>query len=468
MARDDTPTLSRRDWLTMTSLAVPAMQLGGCAGVDWEPEGIPESTDLFPRTVIAGDMGPEHIVLAVYVADKAPKTLRIWKDGKPRQVLDERTVEPDADGFVKVKVDGLLPGQVHQYAFFDGPTDGFTARSLIGRFQTLPREGRTPPMTLALGSCTGLGSVLPDYIRPDQTEPTAYPLYEMAAALDWDLFVHVGDQGYMDRIYEAGGTYEQYLAAWGMLHGGSYRNVYPKAAMVATWDDHEVTDNGTVDPWTTDPEEIARIEAGQRAWYRCMPIDGDDPATTPIWRSFRWGHTVEIVLLDCRYELEPDPDRHQMSEAQLQWFLDTLRDSPCRFVCVCTDKPFANIMLEGIAYPGRDERWQGHEADRKRVTDLIDAEGLDHVLFLTGDIHMNYLGRLSETGGAISDTLWEICTTSGNVNPAVNGLSEQQFDFKALEPHLPLVTFDATAGTVTVRFVAIDGTTTYERTLEIG
>jgi phosphodiesterase/alkaline phosphatase D-like protein len=119
-------------------------------------------------------------------------------------------------------------------------------------------------------------------------------------------------------------------------------------------------------------------------------------------------------------------------------------------------------------YPGEQERWQGHPGDRALVTDLINAEGLDNVIFITGDIHMNYLGHADETDPSVAGRMWEVCSTMGNINPLVARLKPEQFDWTARDPHQALLTFDPTAGTVHVAFHAEDGSLSYERTLTLG
>lgn len=88
------------------------------------------------------------------------------------------------------------------------------------------------------------------------------------------------------------------------------------------------------------------------------------------------------------------------------------------------------------------------------------------MVFVTGDIHMNYLGRASETGEATSDRVWEVCVTSGNINPLASTLSPTQFPFVAAAPHLPVLTFDPDAGTVHVAFWDRTGALAWERTLD--
>lgn len=463
------PDLSRRRALQLAAAAAAA----ACAdpGGDgtgeplFDPTSVPEDTTLFPRTVMAGDATVSTVVLTVFVSDATAKTIRVWTDGDPDDVVYLASVDTDPDGYVKTTVQGLEPGKSYGYMWTTGPEDDPTGRSLIGRFHTLPVLDESPPLTLAVLSCVGQGSLIPDYVQLDD-EPHVYPLLEGTTAVPFDVVVHVGDQGYMDRVWDAGGTEAQYLQAWGIVHAGSYRKVYPRGNAWIAWDDHEVNDNTDLMPWTDDLDEQTKMAQAKAAWWRTMPIAGQ--GVGPVWRSFRWGATVEVILLDCRYERQaPGSSPSLMSRAQLDWFAERLRTSPCRFVCVATDKPFADIQLTDGPYPGAPERWQGHPDDRAEITDLIDDEGLSHVIFVTGDIHMNYIGTLAETPSSTSGRLLEVCTTSGNINPFVNSLSDDQFAWRAEAPHLPTLTFDADAGTVTLRFHDLDGVMVHERVVDL-
>lgn len=470
--------LTRRAWLAATAAA----GVVACSsdkeksakatedippGEPWElePTGVAESREIFPRTVLAGDMGTDFIVLAIFIADKRPKTLRIWRLDDQR-IIEERSVTPDENGFAKERIEGLRAGISYQYGYFDGTAPDFSARSLIGNFRTLPKPGVAQPVTVAFGSCVGHNSAIPDFVKPPEMQPFPWDLTKNMADKDFDLFVHLGDQGYMDDIWDAGGSYELYLQAWGAYHGGGFRDVYPKAAVISTWDDHEVTDNSKVEPFTTDPEELEKMDNAKRAYYRVMPIDGDDYRTDRIWRSFRFGDTLEMVLLDCRYELQPEEDGRLISDEQMAWLLDILRTSPCRFICIGTDKPFANVMLEGEPYFGAKERWQGHLGDRDRVTGVIDELGMKNLIFVTGDIHMNYVGTLDEEPDSVAGELHEVCCTSGNTNPLTMFLSKKQFEFTAVTAHMPLLTFDPAAGTITVRFYSDDGELAFEKVID--
>lgn len=469
---------TRRDVLVLLAAALPGVVVG-CGGDDdpstgsdsgpptggiaFDPDAVPESVERFPRTPIAGDMTSTSVVIAFHVADDSPVTLRVWTDDT--LVVDE-AVPASGDGFHKVFLRDLDPGTTYRYGVFAGAAPDFTDRSLIGQVRTAPADDQAPVVRIALMSCIGQGTILPDYYRPaawpvPTEEPFQWELFTHASDHDLDALVHLGDQAYLDDVWGLeGGTEAAYLNAWGYYHGGGYRDIYPLAGLYATRDDHESTDNGDFDPWDMTPEDEAKLANAHAAWFKVVPIDAQ--AVGPIWRSFRWGATLELVVLDCRYELT---DERLISEEQLQFLLDRIETSPCRFVCVATPRPFTDI--DGWVGIGEDsvERWAGFPADRQRVTELIDRIQARHVLFVCGDIHMNYLGRATLGGTGVADTRREICVTSGNVNPSYTGLKPEQFDYVSVDPALPVLTFDPDAGTVHVAFHLRDGSVGYEQTL---
>ncbi|MEZ4320032.1 MAG: alkaline phosphatase D family protein [Myxococcota bacterium] len=454
--------LTRRTLLKLAAAAVPGLVIG-CSGEAFDPDAVPESVVRFPRTPMAGDVTSTRAVLAFFVADDTAVTLRVWTG---EDVVVDQTVEPSGDGFHKVMVDDLVPGTSYRYAVFGGAAPSFEDRSLIGQFRTAPAEDALETVRIAILACVGQGNVLPDYYFPEGTpaptsEPFQWEVFTNKAELGLDALVHLGDQAYLDYVWSLeGGTLERYLHAWGFYHGGGYRDLYPLAPVYMTWDDHESTDNSQFDPWDMSPADQEKLANAQEAWFKVMPIDATAPQS--VWRSFRWGQAVELVLLDCRYELGPDT---LMTEAQLAWLVERIETSPCRFVCVATPRPFSIITSSTQLSADNQDRWEAYEAQRQRVTDAIDALDARHVVFVAGDIHMNYLGRVTEQGTAVSDQLWEVCVTSGNTNPLATGLSPTQFPFVDARPHFPVLTFDPVAGSVHVAFYAKDGSLDFEQTL---
>ncbi|PRQ04256.1 Alkaline phosphatase D precursor [Enhygromyxa salina] len=444
--------------------------------IAFEPEALPESVELFPRTPISGEMKPTSFWLAGYVATAEAVTVRVWQpsevEGEVFLAFEEQ-VMPDPRGFFKLAVEGLRPGEWYDYGLFAGDAEaGFVARSLLCRVRTALAEGSLEPVRVAIGACIGRG-VIPEYVDPADPQPVEpWDTMLQAAEHDYDLFIHLGDQGYMDKVYDAGGSLEQYLAAWGAYHGGGYRVVYPKTGLYCTWDDHEVTNNGSVDPWTADPIERERIANGRQAYYTVMPIAASDPEREPLWRSFRWGDTVEFIVLDCRSERQAPETGVYLSDEQFAFLLDRLENSPCRFKCVVNSVPFSRLnlpddlpLIDVLVSP--EDRWEGYATQRAELQALVDAHDLRNILWLTGDVHMCYLGQVELEPLTPGESMWEICVTSGNTNPLADELPEAQFPWRSQLPHLPLITFDPQADLVRVEFVTRFGDVAYHRELQL-
>lgn len=449
--------------------------------VPFDAEGVPESTDVFPRTPMAGLMEADSFVVSGHVATGELVTLRVWQpaevDGEVYLVAEE-TLTPDEYGFVKTRVAALEGGQWYAWGLFSGDAeDGFAARSLLCRVRTALAEGQLEPVSAVIAACVGRG-ILPEYVDPEDLQPVeVWDSMVQAASLDYDAFIHLGDQGYLDNVWDAGGTHQQYLDAWGAYHGGGYRAVYPNSGLYFTWDDHEVTNNGTVELWTDVPEDRERIDAAQRAYYRVMPIDAEAPAERPLWGSYQWGDTVEFIVLDCRSERQAPETGVYVSDAQFQFLLERLRDSPCRFKCVVNSVPFSRLnlppdvpLIEQLVDP--DDRWEGYQTQRDALKAFVDEHALTGIVWVTGDVHMCYVGQIEGEPSTRADSMWEVCVTSGNTNPLANQLPEEQFPWRSSNPHVPRLTFEPAADPaddrVVVEFIDTAGQVAHRRELSLG
>lgn len=501
-------TLHRREFLTVAAGALLSLPIGGCADDDspsmggtegdtdsgtegdtdgdpgeripFDPEAVPESVEIFARTPMAGEMKPESFWISGHADPSAlgqeSLTLRVWQQSDVAGevfLIAQSPITPDDRGFFKAAVEGLGPGAWYDYGLFVGdPEAGFVARSLLCRVRTALAEGTTEPVRIAIAACIGR-AVIPEYVDPENPEPIeVWDTMARAAEHDYDVFIHLGDQAYMDEVWDAGGSVEQYLAAWGAYHGGGYRAVYPKTGLYCTWDDHEVTNNGTVDPWTDDPEERARIENAQRAYFTVMPIDAAEPGVDRLWRSFRWGDTVEFIVLDCRSERQAPASGVYLGEQQFAFLLDRLKNSPCTFKCIVNSVPFARLNLPDDAplidiLVDPQDRWEGYVTQREALKAFVDEHELRNILWITGDVHMCYVGRIEREPSTPADGMWEVCVTSGNTNPLASSLPQDQFTWRSQDGHLPLITFDPEAERVHVEFIAEDGTVAHNQELDL-
>lgn len=433
------------------------------------PDNIPEDLAIFPRTTIAGEMKPTSVMLAVLAADKQAVTLRMWPHtkGEPvgageAEVVHEQVCSPDADGFIKVTVDGLDAGAWYGYGFFrDDGAGGFTGRSLLGKVRTALAPDAREPVTLGWAACIGAGFALPVFVDPDNIHPLKWDAIDRMAELELDVFIHLGDELYLDEVFDAGGSYAMYLAAWAAGHGGGYRTLYPNQGAYFTWDDHEVTDNGSIDPFAPTAEDTEKTDNAIRAYYTCHPIAASVRADR-LWRSFRWGLTVEFIILDGRYDTKTEGENY-LSPAQEQFLLDTLKASPCVFKCIVNSAPFATLP---DSTPENGDRWQQF-SQRARIKQFIDDNAISGIVSITGDVHMSYVGRLELDPVTLSDKIPECCVTSGNIWPFVSDFDAGQFPYIEGRPTAPTITFDPDAATIHVRYIYDDGSLAHETTIAV-
>jgi len=455
---------------TAETTGADASSGGPTTGADaptFAPASVAEDAAVFPRTVISGEMKPGSVMLAVFVATGAAVTLRMWAHPKgaalgaePVELVHEQVCAPDPDGFIKVTVEGLAAGTWYGYAFYAGDAEGgFTGRSLLGKVRTALAPGSREPVTLGWASCIGAGFALPNYVDPNNVQPQKWRTIDRMGELDLDVFIHLGDQLYLDKVFDAGGSYAQYLAAWAAGHAGGYRALYPNQGGYFTWDDHEVTNNGSISPFDPSPEERARTDNAIRAYYTCLPIDATVRADR-LWRSFRWGDTVEFIVLDGRYDAKTEGDNY-LSPEQEQFLLAALAASPCVFKCLVNSAPFATLPADT---PENEDRWQMF-AQRARIKQFIDERKISGVVSITGDIHMSYVGRLEPTPVTPSDAIVECCVTSGNTWPVIASFDPAQFPYVEARPTVPTLTFDPEAGEVRVRYLFDDGSLAFETTI---
>lgn len=410
--------------------------------IQFDPDAIPQDDAAFPLAVMAGEMRPESIMLAVWIPDAAPKLLRVWTAGEEAGTVElafDEMVAPDADGFVKLTVDGLCPGIWYSYGYFVDTDGELTARSAIGNVRTAIADDALEPLVIAMSACNG-----------DAGGSYAWPTLDAMADEYYDLFLHLGDMAYNDGMF----SLEEYRANWrNYLGAEAYKRVYAAAGLYATWDDHEIDDNSGFDPRSMDPMDLQRRENALTSYFEVLPIDGGPP-DFQLWRTFRWGLTAEIIVLDCRYERRASQDIY-LSQAQMDFLKERLMTSPCHFKIVMNSVPITN--MPGVWDLAANDRWEGYPAQRTELLGFIDDNEIANVWFLSGDFHVNFVSTLEPAPASLSARTREIACTSGNTNILGDLLAAPQFDYGSSDPRGVILMFDPEANAVNVRF--IDGTT---------
>jgi len=370
----------------------------------------------FQHGVASGDPLGDHIILWTRVtprdsATNQPVTVR-WRVGADpdlRRVVSSGTSETAAarDYTVKVDAGGLTPGVTYYYGF---DVDG--EQSPVGRTKTFPATG-ADRMRFALVSCSNY--------------PAGFfnSYASIARRLDLDAIVHVGDY-----IYEfAEGEYgvgaainrvpepprEAITLMDYRLRYATYRTdadlqeAHRLFPFIAVWDDHEICNDawagGAINhnPEKGEGDWATRKAAAYKAYLEWMPIRESTDAGIHLYRTFRFGGLVDLLMLDTRGLRDKqvasmdaaglaDPRRTLMGEVQEAWLFDQLRASQrasTPWTLLGQQVIFSPITLPGTRVTNTDV-WDGYPAQRTRVLDFAEREKIRSLVILTGDAHSSW------------------------------------------------------------------------------
>lgn len=385
--------VDRRRFLTLGTSTLAVTALPGCTGSSkdtgdsgadtpvpassrapepepWTPGGV-EDTVAFPCAVVIGDATSEggmlSCVTTLQVVDVAWTVAEgtTWGDEQVRPGL----VVP-ATGTLAVVLDGL-PAD-HAVSVVVRSPDG-TVRSRATRFRTAMATG-TPLRQVSFGASSCFAANRP------------WPTLSHAGAQALDFFGLLGDTVYADDAQDDEG-YRRYwrsaLAERGM------RDLMASTSILATWDDHEVDNN-----WSRANLPAAKIDAARTTFREHLP-QGRGPDGDSIWRSISWGDVAEVFVLDCRGER--DGERY-VSVAQMEWLKERLATSGARFKIILNSVPITDLSAIFQAFE-IDDRWDGYPTQRAEILTHIVEQGIEGVLWVTGDVHYGQVGRVDPEGG---------------------------------------------------------------------
>lgn len=356
------PTISRRTALLGVSSAA---LLPGCSSLDTRTD--PESSSVFAHGVASGDPDASSVVLWTRVSGYEGPVGVDWQvspnaDFSRIERRGSFTTNADRDHTVKVIADGLRSGQRYFYRFTVGPL-----QSAIGQTLTLP-AGRVDELTLAVTSCSNY-------------QFGFFNVYEaIAEDPDVDIVVHLGDYLYEYDIDTYGGPIGQRIGrahepAHEMVSLADYRQrhaqyktdqssqaMLSRHPLVATWDDHESTNN----PWSGgaqnhQPDEglwAQRRADSLQAYYEWMPVR--DPASTEarakLWRHYKFGDLLSLITLESRHTARSEQinigdysDRLTDPDAARIFYEEVVGDPSRRMLSDELEKFLATELRESVA-----------------------------------------------------------------------------------------------------------------------
>jgi alkaline phosphatase D len=388
------------------------------------PAAVSQDDALFPTAVLAGAMEPDRALVCGQTT-AASARLRVWADTPEAPVVVETDVDA-TEGFLKAPVEGLSPATRYAFAFF-----GAERRSPVGRFRTAPAADSTAPLTLGATACTNAINA-------------PYAAMSLAARQPMDAFIHLGDMSYNDGCMDLAAFRRKWRET---LQDPGYRDLFAAAGAYITWDDHEIANNDQV--YELPPEVV---QAGHQSFFEALQVprrDGDR-----YWRTYRWGLTAEIFVLDCRSERDPatrgTPQATYLSREQMDWLKQGLSASPCHFKVLMNSVPITAFPDTWSSAAG--DRWQGYAAARDELLDHITSNDLRNVWFLTGDFHFGAVCRVEADGPR--RRMWEIlCGPGASTGNPVAFLVERQPQVRELYlPERQFPHFNVGHAVTTLRF----------------
>jgi alkaline phosphatase D len=107
---------------------------------------------------------------------------------------------------------------------------------------------------------------------------------------------------------------------------------------------------------------------------------------------FAWGD-AQFFMLDDRYFRSPNyrdtGEQTMIGEHQVQWLIDALSSSQAQFKFVVLGNQFLNPVKKYETYSNL------YPQERLAILDKLKAEGIEGVIFLTGDRHHSELSKLA-------------------------------------------------------------------------
>ena len=371
---------------------------------------------VFAHGVASGDPLTDRVLLWTRVSggasDRVTVGWQVARDPDFREIVasGEAVTGPERDYTVKVTAAGLRPGSAWHYRF-----DALGERSPVGRTKTLPRD--PSHVRLAFASCSNL--------------PFGYfNVYRRIAERDdLDAVLHLGDYiyEYPNASYGDGTRFTPSRAAVPdkeittlsdyRLRYAQYRSdpdlqeVHRLHPFITVWDDHEITNNAWTDGaqnHQVEDEEgdwFVRRTAAVKAYFEWMPIREPEPwPSQRTWRTFRFGRLLDLIMLDTRLvgrsrqaewgdaEGMAHPGRTLLGDGQERWLFGELRAAKAAGVRwpVLGQQVMMGHQLDEAGQPQNPDQWDGYEASRQRLFDLLGRERIGNLVVLTGDVHQSW------------------------------------------------------------------------------
>ncbi len=400
------------------------------------------ATPIFPQSVASGDPQPQGITLWTRVVppqtDSIKAAFEISTDADFSTSVLRGIAETDEskDYTLKVRVNSehLQPFTTYYYRFIYKGTSSRT-----GRFKTLPAsKSQVNQLRFAYINCQ-------DYTNG------YYNAYRFLAEEVIDFVVFLGDYIYEtvgDTSFQSGirplklpsgqpaaATLEDYRYLYQNYNSDpDLQKLREHVAFITIWDDHEFA-NDCFQVNATDQfpfNKPALRQSANQAWAEHTPTsipfqaEKDPLASLQIYRTFKFGNLLELVMTDERLYRDgppcddlaaqqqhyltqrryttPDcpersnPNRTMLGVTQREWFLNQILNSDSIWkvwgneVMTLQLKILSTYATQLFGQPTPDlfadlDQWDGYPAERAFIFQTLKDGGVKNFVTITGDLH---------------------------------------------------------------------------------
>ncbi|WP_199320340.1 alkaline phosphatase [Leptolyngbya sp. FACHB-261] len=337
-----------------------------------------------------------------------------------------RIVGPEAldssDFTARVDLTGLPAGQqiFYRVSFQDLADSSLTSAPVTGSLRTAPAGNRDIRFVWS-GDTAGQGwGINPEW--------GGMKIYEAMRQLNPDFFIHSGDNIYADNpilsevklddgsVWKNLTTPEKAKVAETLAEfRGNYaynlldeqvRRFNAQVPMLSQWDDHETHNNWFPGKMLTDDDrytvkscDVLAARAKQ-AFLEYMPIRFEPSDPERIYRSFNYGPSLEILMLDQRSYRGPNTANRQTTTSaetaflgsdQTRWLKQTLKASRATWKVIASDMPIGLVVADGqTAFENGangDGPALGRELETADLLRFIKQNNIRNVVWLTADVH---------------------------------------------------------------------------------
>ncbi|HEY9600445.1 MAG TPA: alkaline phosphatase D family protein [Allocoleopsis sp.] len=405
------------------------------------------ATDCFSKSGLAQGRGPAlirsdssrpNIPYGVASGDITGNSAIVWSrtDRPARMIVDYDTTEyfrnpkrlisgdiSDASDYTaRVNLTYLPPNQqiFYRVSFEDLNDRNVYSAPVTGTFRTPPANRRDVFFAWS-GDTAGQGwGINPEF--------GGMKIYESIRRLNPDFFIHSGDNIYADgpiqaevmlddgTIWKNLTTPEKSKVAETLAEfRGNYtynlldenlRRFNAQVPILAQWDDHETRNNwypGQIitndDRYTEKNIDILSARAKQ-AFLEYQPIRFNPRDPKRIYRSFNYGSSLEIFMLDERSYRGPNsPNRQQvpsqstafLGTSQISWLKGKLQNSRATWKVIASDMPIGLIVPDGSVnfenFANGDGPPLGREFEVADILSFIKQKNIRNVVWITADVH---------------------------------------------------------------------------------